>query len=740
MTTFNTGNPIGSKDPRDLYDNSENLDVFINDKTKTHEKDRLGVERRTWHGIEQEAQLNIQQAIDAKNAAQEAAMMSGFSKYADTLAQLESGIGTDYIEGDVVMVFQDESRGDTSSIYKVESGAAEFKLTFDKTRQDLLSFTGNISADAEWSDVPAHSDPAFDVQAQALANRTEMLTYGIGAYNKIREYVGSGTRLKVQDPTGVYWWVRRGTASDNGGTVLKDGLGRSWEREYSGSLFVSWFGTDTNAIQKALSTPDKSIRFDDGVTFITNETVLSTADDRTIYGGGWIKCSTPEINVFELYGARNKVSINIDCDNQASAGIVIPRGYGDDFDIFGCRVIKVRSTIKQAFGIVSWSAAQGRIHDNIVEDVFSLGDSGGASIANGLARGIQVVPDGPLTGAVSIYNNTVRRIYGEEGDAISVQIADTPPFPTSKCIIENNTIENFSRRAVKVQCSYAVVKGNTCISDDDIAHERTSNAISVIASDGCEVADNMLRLNGKFVGISVSGDGAGRDIVGNNVSGNTIIDPRVIGITVKIAEGTSVKCNTIRGSEITPISVVNAPATSVVGNVLSANVVMSTQEQIICAYSPRSVISENVINGHTIYRGIRLTSQYSTVSGNKILGSITSAAFSGPNASNLEMVKGSAIVGNFVRNGSSPMFLNFGGAATFRIADNVLLGEGSSESGINSVTIGANSIPSRAYPTQYFSKGTLAINLSASGGSVSGWICVEAGTPGVWKALGLVEP
>ena len=187
---FNTRNPIPSGDLRDLDDNARNIDTWANDKTKLSHPDRFGVERYTWHGIEQKAQLDLadavaeatsvseqarDQAIDAKNAAQEAAMMSGFSKYADTLAQLEAGIGTDYVEGDVVMVFQDESRGDTSSIFKIESGVAEFKLTFDKTRQDLLSFTGNISADAEWSDVPAHSDPAFDVQARALANRVEWL-------------------------------------------------------------------------------------------------------------------------------------------------------------------------------------------------------------------------------------------------------------------------------------------------------------------------------------------------------------------------------------------------------------------------------------------------------------------------------------------------------------------------------------------------------------------------------------
>lgn len=56
MTTFNTGNPIGSTAVKDLYDNAENLDVFVNDRTKRSEPDRLGVSRKTWYGMEQDFQ------------------------------------------------------------------------------------------------------------------------------------------------------------------------------------------------------------------------------------------------------------------------------------------------------------------------------------------------------------------------------------------------------------------------------------------------------------------------------------------------------------------------------------------------------------------------------------------------------------------------------------------------------------------------------------------------------------
>lgn len=52
MATYNTGNPVGSSDPRDLFDNAEVLDHWINDLTVDHWNDRLGVERRTLRGIE----------------------------------------------------------------------------------------------------------------------------------------------------------------------------------------------------------------------------------------------------------------------------------------------------------------------------------------------------------------------------------------------------------------------------------------------------------------------------------------------------------------------------------------------------------------------------------------------------------------------------------------------------------------------------------------------------------------
>ncbi|MGV3817679.1 tail fiber/spike domain-containing protein [Citrobacter freundii] len=52
MTTYNTGNPLGSSAAKDLYDNAQNLDHLSNDQVNEKWPDRFGKERLTWHGIE----------------------------------------------------------------------------------------------------------------------------------------------------------------------------------------------------------------------------------------------------------------------------------------------------------------------------------------------------------------------------------------------------------------------------------------------------------------------------------------------------------------------------------------------------------------------------------------------------------------------------------------------------------------------------------------------------------------
>lgn len=71
MTTYNTGNAVGSTDPRDLYDNAENMDLLSVGADMEY-PDRLGVPRKSWAGMEQDfdqAQSDRQASYEAWLAA-----------------------------------------------------------------------------------------------------------------------------------------------------------------------------------------------------------------------------------------------------------------------------------------------------------------------------------------------------------------------------------------------------------------------------------------------------------------------------------------------------------------------------------------------------------------------------------------------------------------------------------------------------------------------------------------------
>lgn len=77
MTTYNTGNSIGSTDSRDRLDNTENMDYLENSTTELTHPDRLGTVRKTRHGMEVEHDAQIS-AHEVEHDAQMQAFESDF--------------------------------------------------------------------------------------------------------------------------------------------------------------------------------------------------------------------------------------------------------------------------------------------------------------------------------------------------------------------------------------------------------------------------------------------------------------------------------------------------------------------------------------------------------------------------------------------------------------------------------------------------------------------------------------
>lgn len=76
---YNTGNPVGSRDPRDFLDNSEITDEWVTSTSKTSHPDRLGRPRKTWHGMEQDhgaAQAERAATFSASQAEREQAFQA----------------------------------------------------------------------------------------------------------------------------------------------------------------------------------------------------------------------------------------------------------------------------------------------------------------------------------------------------------------------------------------------------------------------------------------------------------------------------------------------------------------------------------------------------------------------------------------------------------------------------------------------------------------------------------------
>ncbi|WGG56827.1 glycosyl hydrolase family 28-related protein [Enterobacter roggenkampii] len=59
MTTYATNNPLGSTDPRDLYDNAQNFDHLSIDQVNETWDDRTGKPRLTWYGMEERYKIAL---------------------------------------------------------------------------------------------------------------------------------------------------------------------------------------------------------------------------------------------------------------------------------------------------------------------------------------------------------------------------------------------------------------------------------------------------------------------------------------------------------------------------------------------------------------------------------------------------------------------------------------------------------------------------------------------------------
>lgn len=487
---------------------------------------------------------------------------------------------------------------------------------------------------------------------------------------------------------------------------------------------------DTIALQKYLDTNITNIVIPDSC--LVSNTLTSNLDNRTIKttGNGIVFASgVSDVEVLNVYGKYNTVTVDIDGGNKACVGV---RTYGDNSVILKCNISNLFGLVSSAHGIVVDGDIAATVALNTVTNVEGTRDVTTGN-ATGACRGVYVVSTVARTKPVLITENTLTGIAGQEGDAIHVIVSNgTYPFLDANAIIENNTIINCTRRAIKVQASRVDCIRNThknTLTESQISHPAA--LISVISSDYVNCTGNVLDAKVAFSGISVSGQ-VGVVNIGNVIDSNTMevgyvptsgLTPAQAGIYSIYNTQMVVHNNIIRGG-ITAIALDQITASSVCSNKISdgngSTAITLSSTVTGCEVSDNKMLSGN--------RGffIQNTGAKNIVTSNAVLMGTAGCIRVLPTAA------GSIYEGNKNLGTGSVIYHTAGQADNQYIGSNRSI-QGGSSSGAVMFT---SQIPNLEQPASRHNKGDISFNLASSIGGIIGWQCTSGGNPGVWQGFG----
>lgn len=262
--SYNTGNPVPSRDPRDLVDNAENLDRAVNGDDATW-TDRLGQARKSWAGMESEFQ-DDQDARAIQFAAFIAA--SGYEFVGD------------YAGGIELTGYQQILR-DTSGEFWRLSGSVTLPYT---TTGAGLPEGGNFVAvgDAVLRQDLVQPVATFNNVADMVASG------GLGVGRKVRTL---GYYTPGDGGGNDYEIVAGGTGVDDGGSFIDLANGLQAKGLFPGGVDIRQFGargdgvTDCTAAVQAAVNHSSRIRAGEG-TFVFSGEGIFCPDNLHLTGSG----------------------------------------------------------------------------------------------------------------------------------------------------------------------------------------------------------------------------------------------------------------------------------------------------------------------------------------------------------------------------------------------------------------------------------------------------------------------
>ncbi|HCM6635343.1 TPA: hypothetical protein N3024_001858 [Klebsiella pneumoniae] len=233
MSTYKTKNPLGSAAVKDLYDNAENVDKFVNDRTKEELEDRLGVLRKTWHGMEMIFSRFIDYITGRGEQAVAAIGWQELGNWAVGLAvdnrqQIVYYNGSWYkYLGELEHVIAGDSPENDGGVWSAANPTGKWSNIGDAAlRSNLGSSDGSKwVGQADTFDVLRATEPSVDKQSIPVRRHNTATTVGGGEF---------------------YYDASDSTTEDNSCTVVVTAGGARWKRKNVGDeIHMEWAGART---------------------------------------------------------------------------------------------------------------------------------------------------------------------------------------------------------------------------------------------------------------------------------------------------------------------------------------------------------------------------------------------------------------------------------------------------------------------------------------------------------------
>ena len=265
---------------------------------------------------------------------------------------------------------------------------------------------------------------------------------------------------------------------------------------------------DTQALINMLNSSEFPMYIPNG-TFLITQPINITRDNTTIMSKGTLLFNVENETCLEISSNENNIQILIDGDNTGRIGINIS---GENNIVHDSTVKNIYSNDNSALGI-NVHSNNNTVENCHVENVESVGNEIFGD-DNGASRGIRVTGLNVNNGSTVIKDNTVLNVMGEEGDSIHLISNERGLM---EVVVDNNVIEGFSRRGIKIQCDGSVITKNTIT--NNLVHSSIVRALDIQSVNDTIVDGNIFYVeNISVFGVTgVEGNRAKNTIIKNNI-------------------------------------------------------------------------------------------------------------------------------------------------------------------------------------------------------------------------------